>query len=292
MTDPIGAAALSTAGRVLDPAADEAAKAASNLLTRLLGPSADVVGADWAERLRQRNLRRLLEKTQKREEAKPETGFAAPRLAVAAFDAAQYADDEIVAEYLSGVLASSRAEGGGDDGGVSWSALVARLSSVQLRLHYLIYASIRQAVIDSTPAHIGVVHGTEVILPLDDLTVALNLGERLKAQLADALDGLMREGLVGDGYTYGDVEFLEQNGRKYGDRLDLPYERGFKVKLTVHGIRLFLWGTGLGQGMADQYFDPSVSVALVDDIAGLTPVSPAAFYAKTWTAVGSPAVER
>ena len=144
--DPIVTAGIGSVAKIVDANSAEAAKVGGRLWMLLLGPSAKVVGDDWAERLKQRALQQLLRKTQKRAEGIDDPGFTTPRLAAATFEAAQYADDEIVAEYLSGVLSSSRAPDGGNDEGLPWSAVIARLSTRQLRLHYLVYATARQAI--------------------------------------------------------------------------------------------------------------------------------------------------
>src|SRR5205823_3226803 len=54
-----------------------------------------------------------------------------------------YWDDELGAEYLGGVLASSRTEAPRDDRSASLIALVSRLSTYALRVHYLMYAGAR-----------------------------------------------------------------------------------------------------------------------------------------------------
>jgi hypothetical protein len=59
------------------------------------------------------------------------------------FEHDSHADEDIVVEYVSGVLASSRTEEGRDDRGVGWSSPVARMSCDQLRLHYVLYSNAR-----------------------------------------------------------------------------------------------------------------------------------------------------
>lgn len=128
--DPVVVGVVVKLGEVGEKVADSAAKETGGLLTRLLGPSADVIGQDWAERLRQTNMARLLKKTEKLAAGKGDPGWAQPRVANAVFEAAQYANDEIVTDYLSGVLASSREPDGGTDDALPWSSLVSRLSAL------------------------------------------------------------------------------------------------------------------------------------------------------------------
>ena len=277
--DPVSTAAA-MAARAVDPTAAEAAKVGGRLLERLVGPSVDALGLQWADRLRERNLVRLLRKTQAREGENP--GTVSTRLAAQVFEAAQYADNEMVAEYLSGVLASSRAEGGGSDGGISWSALIARLSSDQLALHFQIYSSVREPLIYSQPENANKLHSVEVLIPLDELWESLNYGERGDVRLADAVDGLMREGLIGDGYAYGGMENVAVSSPQHGARLIAPFERGFRVIVSIHGIRLFLWGLGHGQGSIEQYIDPGVILEPAESESALATVTGAGIYQSFW----------
>lgn len=268
--EPLSTAAVSAgvqAAKATDPFADEAAKAAGNLLTRLFGPSADVIGANWADRLRQRNMERLLKKTEKRaakrEEDGFDPGFANPRVASQVFASAEYADSEVVAEYLSGVLASSRDTSGTSDAGVAWSAVVSRLSSDQLRLHYLIYAGARNRVIKQGFSRPNEAHSVEIILPL---TPVFDLAEMTPVAFADAIDGLMREGLIGDGYSYGPASGLfERDTARANQTVEYPHVDGIRVTMSVHGIRLFVWGNGAGDKGIDAYLDPLTTLAAVDN---------------------------
>lgn len=63
------------------------------------------------------------------------------RVAFKALTEASITDDEVVADYLGGVLAASEPN---DDAGAAIVALIGRLSSQQLRLHYLIYREFRR----------------------------------------------------------------------------------------------------------------------------------------------------
>lgn len=63
------------------------------------------------------------------------------RIAFKALGEAALTDDPLIADYLGGVLAAS---GPNDDSGAAIVALIGRLSSLQLRLHYVIYREIRR----------------------------------------------------------------------------------------------------------------------------------------------------
>ena len=249
--EPVLSGAALKAAEVGVKAASAAADETGSMLSRLFGPSADVIGQNWAERLRERNLARLLKKTEAHDPSSE--GFANPRVASQVFESAEYSDSEVVAEYLSGVLASSRDGSGTDDAGVAWSSVVARLSSDQLRLHYVIYASLRVAVISDPPARSNELHGKPVAMGLAELLSAA--GFSTFEAFADALDGLMREGLIDTGYRYGNVLFVFERELKKDDVV-FPFENAIRLSLSIHGLRLFLWGCGAGRFDSDVYVDP------------------------------------
>lgn len=265
----MGFAAASAVAKMTDSAASEGVKSASNLLQRLLGPTADVIGADWADRLKQRNLERLLRKTEERAKGRSEPGYTSPRLAAATFEAAYYAEDEIVSEYLSGILTASRSADGGNDAGISWSSLVSRLSSDQLKLHYLIYSGARRMATRKSLTNSTEIHSREILLPVVDVVLGMGLPGPRKSRFWDALDGLEREGLILDGYAWGGEDFMRMNPgnriKKEGFVLKLPFTPALRICLSIHGLRLFTWAMNRGTLDVGDYFDPDASFGLVDD---------------------------
>lgn len=261
----------------LDPAVDEGARVAGNLLQRLLGPSADVIGQDWAAAISRRNLQRLLKKTEARSKGE-NPGIVPPRVASQVFEAAQYADAELISEYLSGILASSRDGQGSNDAGVSWSSLVSRLSSDQVRLHYLFYASMREATIIAGVERASELHGKDALLPLQELVYKCDFGVDVKNRLSDAIDGLMREDLISDSYGYGSIEQVEQLDHHPGKVLHAPFDRAMRFGMTIHGIRLCVWGLGQASLGTDAYSDGSVNMELVDAELLPSPIVVGGFY--------------
>lgn len=110
----------------------------SGLLARVLGPSADSLGAALGQytEYRLRNVARIAEKADKK---KQNRGSVPPRLAHKIIEEGSYCDDEVMAEYLSGVLAGGSTDVAGDDRAVSTTTTLTGMSSVQIRGHYLLY---------------------------------------------------------------------------------------------------------------------------------------------------------
>lgn len=273
--DPILTGMAAKAGQVGFTAADSIAKESGAILSRLFGPAADVMGAHWAEQLKERNLARLLKKTQQRAEAAAAAtglppGIANPRVAAQVFESAQFADQEVVAEYLSGVLASSRDPDGKNDGGVAWTSVVSRLSSDQLRLHYGVYASVRKLVLSDPPDEVNSLHEQAVVLSLGELVAFV--GDDVGRRFSDAIDGLMREDLIADFYSYGPHDEVFKNELQ-GNHVDFEPSPVLKLGLTVHGIRLFLWGNGAGALDIESYKDAAVLMEPTEHILDPVPVA-------------------
>jgi hypothetical protein len=245
---------------LLGAAAGEAAKAGNGVLSRLLGPTADEMGTQ----LREWYLRKNVERVAKRAEAKANTkvdGSIPPRVAAEVFEKAQWADDDFLAEYLSGVLATARTPDGDDDRGVSWTALVGRMSADQLRLHYILYRAIRSLRVGQQWESVTTALADPVVVTYFDLATVMGIPwtEERMARLLEALYGLQAEDLVGDDLMHGSAEYV-QNSRSGG--YTFPPEGGgyIVVYCTMRGAGLFLQAHGLGRLWARSVFDPNVEL--------------------------------
>jgi hypothetical protein len=237
MVDPLGAL-VAAAGKAVDPAATEAAKTASGLMANLFGPLTGQMGQDLLAKYKNRNVSRVAKLAAAK--GSSEAGSIPPRVGGAVFDAASFADDELVAEYLSGVLASSRSQEGRDDSGVTWTALVARLSSDQLRLHFMLYSSaavlLRGVRLDS----LDVFRHERIYVPVAPLLRHFATPDSTR-RFNESLMNLVREGLVNDNYM------LQTEGAKLSSERAVPDEPGLVFRASPAGVGLFLWGLGLGR---------------------------------------------
>ena len=135
---------LST-GAALAKVGAEAVGDSRKLLVRILGPTADAVGtflASWVE-IRARNALRVAEAADKRRAGlnQSETGNVPVRIAMRIFDEAAYLDerDHVVVDYLGGLLASANIAGSGAGTANSYAALISRMATDHLRVHYSVY---------------------------------------------------------------------------------------------------------------------------------------------------------
>lgn len=249
-------------------------EATGGLVKQALGPAAEALGRHWGQLAEERlGARRLAIKAKRTREELGRTDGYSLRVTAQAVDAVAYSDDEMVTEYLSGVIAS--ASGPADDRGVSWTSLISRLSADQLCLHYVLYSTARPLFAQQGYESATEVHRKFVLTPLDEVFASVGAGRPdLGGQrFQDALHGLMREGLVAEGYSYGPVSGLSDFEHSYKAKthdLRAPFDAGIGWGATVHGVELFLWGLGHGADSSDIYLSADVPLTITEDEA-MTP---------------------
>jgi len=228
-----------------------AVKKAVDGLDRLFGPTTDEI----AEALRRataymlRNVGRVTENANKKTSKELlDSGEIPFRAAMKILEEATTAEDDVLVEYVGGVLASSRSPSGRDDRGVVLAALISRLSADDLRAHYIYYSTV-----------VALLRGTDVrVYDLGDLTgrgsvfipwaefdrlMGTTRNSDADTVFSSTIYSLKREGLI-EFSRAGNVEHL---------RTELPdvAEDGVIVQPTVPGIQLYLWVLGRGQMSAD-----------------------------------------
>lgn len=221
-------------------------------LNRLLGPAADEV-ATALQRFTEyklRNVGRVVEVADsKTSQAMIETGTIPLRVASRIIEEGSHSDDEVVIEYLGGVLASSRTHKGRDDRGNTYAAMVASLSTYHLRLHYLCYSEFHRLFRGQSvnPYSARDFAGQSLLYyPLASYVEFMDFDEderqNFPAILLNSLYALHRESLIELGAS-GNTESLKHLA---------PHAPGPGVVWypTIAGMELFLWGMGEGQKTA------------------------------------------
>jgi hypothetical protein len=240
------------------------AEVTKDMIGKMLGPTADYIGEGvrtWTER-RTHNVQRVLAKATSRlgnELDRP--GAVPPRVLKAILDEAQVADDELLAEYLGGILASSRTENGRDDRAASTARLVSGLSTYAVRTHYIFYASARCHFLgsDSETFRLGGRGGDKrVYLTTEDYGTAMEFSEAEATTyfsiLSDTLLSLSRNDLL-SGWVCGDAETLRSGA------LNKIYpEHGIVFEPTQQGISLLCVAHGISSSPYEAFVDPNVNL--------------------------------
>jgi hypothetical protein len=208
-------------------------------INKLLGPTADYLGdelLEWAKK-RHENLSRIFSKAAKKLGEKiDERGTVPPKVLKGILNEGSFCDDPLATEYFGGVLASSRSEVSRDDRGGSFLAMISRLSTYQIRTHYILYRILKN-LYDGTNISLST-NIVKAFLPATVYISAMDFGNKENSEILSyhALVGLHKEGLIVD-YTIGSKSYLNNKGY-------LVNSAGIVFVPTPLGVELFFWAHG------------------------------------------------
>jgi hypothetical protein len=250
MVDPLsvgGAGAV----KALQSATEGLTKAAGELLVRMFGPAADQIGAYLEQKAYYRfnNAQRIAEKAQRKAtELGKEDGNISQRLSYVMLEDGTYSDDELMAEYLGGVLAAGRSPSGKDDRGVTWTKLVTSMSSLQLRAHFVLYREWAYALHGKSDINLGTARERgEMYVELSDfIDILRELTPEVgfDAVVQHILSGLSRFDLIADDYSAGAAGYLRERGGSYIPD-EVPFQQIFRAIPSIAGLELYGWAVGL-----------------------------------------------
>ncbi len=246
--------------------------AGAKVIEKILGPTAEYLGdglRNWTEQ-RVHNVNNIFKKAKaKLGDRIDEPGSIPPRVLKEILDEGSYCDDPLTAEYFGGVLASSRTQVSRDDRGIYWTSLVARLSTYQIRSHFLIYRAIYDRFqspnfdfrFDASAQRASL----SVLLPLTEFYRSMEFMDpkelnQVESLLSHSLFGLRKESLV-DIFKYGDKEALEK--RLLGRDLVFPDEGGIWVTPSSLGMELFSWVNGQGHLSSSTLFHQTLDAPAI-----------------------------
>jgi hypothetical protein len=268
MPEPItGAIVAKIAGAAAEAGAS---KVTPGLLKRVLGPSANVIGEALEQytRYRLRNVLNIMERADTKSAASAARGIVNPRVAHVLLEEGSYCDDELMAEYLAGVLAGSRTPTGRDDRAVTWCRVLTGLSSFQVRAHYLLYRE-WAACLSGTGLNLaGDVDLFRATMEADLLEFEALLDPEASVGSGEALvhsiPGLANAGLLGSGFGFGPRDRFSP---------DSPFENVLQVSPSIVGCELYGWAQGLPGLPPNEFTSKAAVFELEDPIARLSGIT-------------------
>lgn len=149
-----------------------------------------------------------------------------------------FCDDELMAEYFGGVLASSLSEVSRDDRGASFASLVGGLTTYQIRAHYIFYNTVKTLFEGRTDVSVISAkyrNRLETFISNDSFNLAMEFSEKenISVILPSVMSGLARENLI-----ERDFEVIggEKTARCGGNGIVFcPTDLGTELFLWVHG---------------------------------------------------------
>jgi hypothetical protein len=215
--------------------------ASKELAGKLLGPTFEYLGGEVKNFTAKCNINLTEVFRRARRKLGPkleEPGGVSPRVLRHVLNEGAFCEDRVASEYIAGILASSRAEEQGDDRGVPYLAVIRELSTHQLRMHYLIYWSIKQLL---NGQNLSVALGNEAMKMRIFLPGSF-LDTNFSQEADDVVDlhaftGLARQDLIDPSWWGGPAEV-------FAEEEPLITESGYLVTPTKFGVELFLWAHG------------------------------------------------
>lgn len=226
----------------------------SKVIEKLLGPTADYLGKEmknWVEK-RLQNVARIFKQANNilGDEAE-QPGQVPARVLKGILEEGAYCEDELTSQYFGGVLASSRSGISRDDRGATFISTISRLSTYQIRSHYLFYAvykSLCHGKIDNLGDQAERLK-YKIFIPEPVFVVAMDLQENEDTRLiaSHTIFGLSREDLIGSTWLIGNKEMMKKEiGIDVGSN-------GVMVYPTLIGMELYLWAHGFGNIPANSF---------------------------------------
>jgi hypothetical protein len=217
------------------------ARGAVAAVGRVIGPSLDKIGemvASYTE-FRLENVQRIADNAARK--GGDRDGSVPPRVAARLLDEGSYCDDELMAEYFGGLLAAARTPDGRDDRAAMWTAQIAAMSAVEIRAHYLFYREWAALLADRIDLALMLAFEdrrtvARMYLPMSEFISCLGTGDDM-GQFSHAITDLVRLGLLGTHYAYGENEEAGIGGS--------PFPATIMVHPSAAGIELYGWAQGL-----------------------------------------------
>lgn len=239
----------------------------AKLVEKILGPSAEYIGEQlksWTQK-KVENLSNIFTNAEnKLGDRINEEGSVSPKVLKEVLDEGAWCEERLQTEYFGGVLASSRTGISRDDRGAYFAKLISRLSSYQLRLHYMIYHNIRHLFLGKE-FNVGLPEERrkmEIYVSITSYFQSMDFEkeeiDNWNSILIHSIWGLDKDNLIST-FSYGGVDHLKD---KYSD----VKEYGFIIQPSQLGIELYLWAYGLGISSCETIFKPSVKIDPIENI--------------------------
>jgi hypothetical protein len=229
---------------------------------KLLGPSAIYLGGKTKELAQKavENIERVfVNATNKLGPDIDKEGTVPPRVLKGTMNEAAFCEDAIATEYLGGVLASSRRDSSRDDRGVVMNALIGRLSSYQLRTHYIFYHACKALYDGKSNSFLNCPDVNGVFFPMMCYYIAMGYHEDVLANVGNADEEASKTAFQDLDSLFTHIFFgLHREGLISGFReMSRKGEQGIECSPSPLGVELFLWAYGLGAKPLSDFLNPA-----------------------------------
>ncbi|TMP39887.1 hypothetical protein [Pseudoalteromonas rubra] len=230
-----------------------------DVLTKILGPSADYVGGELAGFIKKCNINLdgIFAKAEKKLGSRIDSkGGVNPRVLRHILDDGRFCEEDITAEYYGGLLAGSREENSENDYCLPFLSKVKEMPTHQLRLHFSFYYEVLRL---HKAKGVNLGHWYQsgnvgLVLTLPFIHEIFPHEEQLQSWelMVSAIVGLHSLGLISNNFAYGEPSDL---------RRAHPHAHmfGAYVEPSLIGAELFLWALGASDPNAHRFFELDIN---------------------------------
>lgn len=226
------------------------------LVEKILGPTAEYLGEglkDFTEKSMNNVKRIFINAKEKLGDRIDQPGAVPAKVLKGILQEGPFCEDEIAAEYFGGLLASSKSGIQRDDRGVALIALLSRLTTYQIRSHFIFYQIVKQLfngekLFTNKPEDRIVMRA---FIPMQEYLESMESSEHedFSQIIGHVMHGLSREQLIEESFRTGDPDYLS------GDWKDVS-QSGIIFIPSLLGAELFLWAYGYGNVHTFHFLDP------------------------------------
>lgn len=221
-----------------------------DIIVKMLGPTADYLGEGMRDFTKKRieTMKEIFANALNKLGTKldEEAGSVSPKVLKGIINEGSYSDDFLSVDYFGGVLASSRTGISRDDRGAYFNALIGRLSAYQLRLHYIIYHTVKE-LYNGDDANVAIDqerNKLKIFIPIDTYINAMDFVDVEMNEISNIINhsifGLVKEDLIDSFFQFGNQEYIQKTFPEADSA-------GMILQPSPLGIELFLWAYGKGQ---------------------------------------------
>jgi len=237
------------------------------ILQKLLGPAADYLGGELKSytEIGVKNIKKVLDVAiQKLGKTIETPGQVPPKILQKILNDGYFCEGELASEYLGGVLASSRTGISRDDRAISYLHTISRLSSYQLRAHYIFYFLFKKLYnrYDTNLAIISNQTQLFCYLPNKVFHTAMSFTKDENTFIINThiLNGLVRENLIGPTRLFGGPKLILST---LEIKLKSP---GIVIQPSTLGMELFLWANNFPNINIKNFLDEKIKFELLPSI--------------------------
>jgi hypothetical protein len=227
----------------------------AKIVEKILGPTSEYIGEqlkEWTVK-RVNNTANIFKNAEKKLGDKiNDVGKVPPKVLKGILEDGAWCEEELQVEYFGGVLASSRTGISRDDRGAYFVSLISRLSTYQLRTHYLFYHLIKH-LFDGEEININdgsKWYDLQLFLTFNDFFNAMDFTKEEVTNRSNIMShviwGLKKEDLLAD-FSFGKTEYIQKTFKG-------ATEPGILFVPTTIGVELFMWAYGHGQENNNNFF--------------------------------------